>query len=81
LVRARKTSVLIGSALSVASKPQLTNERTVKIGILSRNAKLYSTKRLKEAATARGHSVRVVDYTRCYMTITSRRPEEASGCL
>jgi ribosomal protein S6--L-glutamate ligase len=52
----------------------------MKIGILSRNAKLYSTKRLEEAATARGHSVRVVDYTRCYMNITSRRPEEASGC-
>ncbi|MGB9338387.1 MAG: hypothetical protein WCB63_04090 [Polyangiales bacterium] len=52
----------------------------MKIGILSRNAKLYSTKRLEEAATARGHSVRVVDYTRCYMNTTSRRAEEASGC-
>jgi len=47
----------------------------MKIGILSRNAKLYSTKRLKEAAVARGHTVRVVDYTRCYMNITSHRPE------
>ncbi len=47
----------------------------MKIGILSRNAKLYSTNRLKEAAVARGHSVRVVDYTRCYMNITSHRPE------
>jgi ribosomal protein S6--L-glutamate ligase len=47
----------------------------VRIGILSRNAKLYSTQRLKEAAAARGHEVRVVDYTRCYMNITSHRPE------
>lgn len=47
----------------------------MKIGILSRNAKLYSTTRLKEAAAERGHTVRVVDFTRCYMNITSHRPE------
>ena len=47
----------------------------MKIGILSRNAKLYSTRRLKEAAAERGHTVRVVDYTRCYMNITSHRPQ------
>ena len=47
----------------------------MKIGILSRNAKLYSTKRLREAAAERGHTVRVVDYTRCYMNITSHRPQ------
>ena len=47
----------------------------MRIGILSRNAKLYSTSRLKEAAAARGHDVRVVDYTRCYMNITSHRPQ------
>jgi len=47
----------------------------MKIGILSRHAKLYSTKRLKEAAAVRGHEVRVVDYTRCYMNITSHRPQ------
>jgi len=47
----------------------------MKIGILSRNAKLYSTRRLKEAAVERGHEVRVIDYTRCYMNITSHRPQ------
>lgn len=47
----------------------------MKIGILSRNPKLYSTKRLVEAASQRGHEVRVVDYTRCYMNITSHRPQ------
>jgi len=47
----------------------------MKIGILSRKAKLFSTSRLREAAEARGHEVRVIDYTRCYMNITSHRPQ------
>lgn len=46
----------------------------MKIAILSRNAKLYSTRRLVEAATERGHEARVVDVLRCYMNITSHRP-------
>ncbi|MGB5669224.1 MAG: 30S ribosomal protein S6--L-glutamate ligase [Sedimenticolaceae bacterium] len=46
----------------------------MKIAILSRNAKLYSTRRLVEAAQARGHEVRVLDVLRCYMNITSNRP-------
>ncbi len=33
----------------------------MKIGILSRSAKSYSTERLREAAAARGHKVRVLD--------------------
>ena len=41
----------------------------MKIAILSRNAKLYSTHRLVEAARARGHRVRVLDPLRCYMRI------------
>src|SRR5256885_3864514 len=47
----------------------------MKIAVLSRDASLYSTNRLKEAGEARGHEVRVVDYLRCYMNITSRRPQ------
>jgi ribosomal protein S6--L-glutamate ligase len=43
----------------------------MKIAILSRNARLYSTKRLIEAARARGHSVRVLDPLRCYMRIAA----------
>ncbi|MGD2117577.1 MAG: 30S ribosomal protein S6--L-glutamate ligase [Chromatiales bacterium] len=46
----------------------------MKIAIMSRNGKLYSTKRLVEAAKQRGHEVRVVDPLRCYMNITSHRP-------
>ena len=46
----------------------------MKIAILSRNRKLYSTRRLIEAAENRGHEVRVLDVLRCYMNITSNRP-------
>ena len=44
------------------------------IFILSRNKNLYSTSRLVEAGSKLGHNVRVVDYMRCYMNITSRKP-------
>ncbi|HEY7862472.1 MAG TPA: 30S ribosomal protein S6--L-glutamate ligase, partial [Thermoanaerobaculia bacterium] len=47
----------------------------MKILILSRKASLYSTRRLKEAGEQRGHEMRVVDYLRCYMDITSYRPK------
>jgi len=46
----------------------------LKIAILSRNKKLYSTRRLIEAAEERGHEARVFDPLRCYMNITSNRP-------
>ncbi|HXV72032.1 MAG TPA: 30S ribosomal protein S6--L-glutamate ligase [Acidimicrobiia bacterium] len=47
----------------------------MKLAILSRGASLYSTARLKEAALDRGHEVAIVDYLRCYMDITARRPK------
>jgi ribosomal protein S6--L-glutamate ligase len=43
----------------------------MKLAILSRNSKLYSTRRLVEAARDQGHSVRVLDPLRCYMRIAS----------
>jgi len=46
----------------------------MKIAILSRSQKIYSTSRLVEAAKARGHEVRVLDVLRCYMNVTSHRP-------
>ncbi|MBI1732591.1 MAG: 30S ribosomal protein S6--L-glutamate ligase [Gammaproteobacteria bacterium] len=46
----------------------------MKIGILSRNPRLYSTRRLVEAAMDRGHKVHVLDVLRCYMNIGSRQP-------
>jgi ribosomal protein S6--L-glutamate ligase len=45
---------------------------TMKLAVLSRNSKLYSTRRLVEAARERGHSVRVLDPLRCYMRISSQ---------
>lgn len=46
----------------------------MKIAILSRSPNIHSTKRLVQAATQRGHEVRVVDHVRCFMDITSDRP-------
>lgn len=46
----------------------------MKIALLSRNKKLYSSRRLIEAAESRGHEIRVVDALRCYMNITSLKP-------
>ncbi len=46
----------------------------MKIAVLSRNPKLYSTRRLIQAAEERGHEVRTLDVLRCYMNITSNAP-------
>ncbi len=46
----------------------------MQLAILSRNARLYSTRRLRDAAAERGHDVRIIDYLRCVIDITSRRP-------
>jgi len=46
----------------------------MKIGILSTNKNLYSTRRLVEAAKQRGHEVAVINHKRCYMNITSHNP-------
>lgn len=47
----------------------------MKIAILARNPKLYSHRRLVEAGLARGHDVEVINTLRCYMNITSAKPE------
>lgn len=41
----------------------------MKIAVLSRNKRLYSTSRLVEAAIDRGHEVEVLDHTKCYMVM------------
>ena len=46
----------------------------MKIAILSQNSSFYSTRRLQEAGEKRGHKIKVVNYLRCYMNITSDRP-------
>jgi ribosomal protein S6--L-glutamate ligase len=49
------------------------------IGILSLRASLYSTRRILEAARERGHTATAINYLRCYMDITSRKPRVLYG--
>lgn len=46
----------------------------MKIAILSKGPKNYSTMRLVEAAEARGHEAVVVNHAKCYMDIESNKP-------
>ena len=46
----------------------------MKIGILSRNPNLYSTRRLVEAAVMRGHDAQVIDHLKCNIEIEQRGP-------
>lgn len=65
---AARCAPIIATGLGIARKTD------VKIAILSRGPKLYSTRRLVEAAKQRGHEVQVINPLRCYMNITSNRP-------
>lgn len=47
----------------------------MKIVILSRNPNLYSTRRLKEAGESRGHTVQIIDHTKCDIVIEKRKPK------
>ena len=46
----------------------------MKIVILSKGAANYSTKRIKAEAEARGHSVRIINYAKCYITAELGNP-------
>jgi len=46
----------------------------MRIAILSRGAANYTTRRLKEEAIARGHEVKVINYSKSYMTIEKSNP-------
>ncbi len=47
----------------------------MKIAVLSRNGRLYSTRRLIEAARKRGHEAEVIDFLKCYFLIERGNPE------
>ncbi|MEI8338829.1 MAG: RimK family alpha-L-glutamate ligase [bacterium] len=47
----------------------------MKIVILSKGPKNYSTQRLKEEAKTRGHEVRIVNYAKCYVTLEQGKPQ------
>ncbi len=55
--------------------PTEPHQRQLHLGLLSREPKSYSTRRLMEAAVNRGHTVEVIHTTRCYMNITADKPE------
>lgn len=46
----------------------------MKIAILSRNPNLYSTRRLVEAAEARGHEAHVIDHLKCNIELERKGP-------
>ena len=47
----------------------------MKIAILSRSRRIYSTKRMVEAAEERGHEARVIDPLHCVIDIASSKPQ------
>ena len=47
----------------------------MKIAILSRNSSLYSTKRLVEAATEKGHEAVVIDHLKCIIELEKKKPK------
>ena len=46
----------------------------MKIALLSRNRKLYSSRRIIEAAEERDHEIVVIDVLRAYMNIAAHKP-------
>ena len=50
----------------------------MKIGILSQDIRLYSTKRLYETAKKIGHYAQVYGYLRCYMSIAKENQNLSS---
>jgi ribosomal protein S6--L-glutamate ligase len=51
----------------------------VRLGILSQQARLYSTRRLAEAARRRGHAVRIIDHTHCVAVLGRAGPSVHFG--
>lgn len=49
--------------------------RTLRVAVLSREPKNYTTSRLVAEGESRGHVVEVIDTTRCYMAINASAPE------
>ncbi|MFC7048973.1 30S ribosomal protein S6--L-glutamate ligase [Emcibacter nanhaiensis] len=59
--------------------PVEPEHRPLKILLLSREPENYSSRRLVEEAERRGHTMDVINTKRCYMNITSARPEVRYG--
>ena len=50
-------------------------KRALRVAVLSREASNYSSSRRVDVGEARGHTVEVIDTTRCYMAINAMAPE------
>lgn len=46
----------------------------MRIAILSKGGANYSTQRIKQVAKERGHSVRIINYAKCYVTVEKNNP-------
>jgi len=47
----------------------------MQLALMCRNENLYSHKRIVETAIERGHEIEVINHLRCYVNITSHRPQ------
>ncbi len=61
-------------AKAQSQAPSADRHRPLRIAILTVNAQNYSSRRLIEAAEARGHRIDAIDTTRCYMNINVQSP-------
>ena len=50
-------------------------KRALRIAVLTKEPKIYSSRRLVEAGEERGHVVETIDTSRCYMLINAEKPE------
>jgi ribosomal protein S6--L-glutamate ligase len=62
-------------AVQARPRRSLPREDRMEVAILSRNRKLYSTRRLVEATRALGHKPLVLDTLRCNMVLQRQRPQ------
>ena len=58
-----------------AIEKRTPQKRTLRVAVLTREPKSYSTKRIIEAGEARDHVVEPIDTLRCYMNINAHSPE------
>lgn len=54
---------------------EVAPDRALRIAVLSREARSYSTRRIVEEGEARGHTIEVIDTQRCYMNLNAMAPE------
>jgi ribosomal protein S6--L-glutamate ligase len=64
----------VATARPPAKRPAARADRFT-VAILSRNKRLYSTRRLVEASRALGHKALVLDTLRCNMVLSRERPQ------